>query len=238
MPIKTSCPQCQASFELPDRLAGKTVRCQKCQATFKVPELEYDVVLVEPQSPNPIVVVDPPKPADDGVVATMAGPPPADKEEEIVTAKLVERAATAPKPMPTPSPRSRRPTPAPTGNTGTGAIIAVVAIGLFACLLLVGGGGAVFFLVLKPREVNVKNRPIRDDARFNANAKVWPQNDFDQVNWNWGAPEKWQDKDNDFGFRPATNLALRQSSIVGLAMSPNVHVALFVCPTLFSRNAN
>ena len=225
MPIQTACPQCQANFELSDRLAGKTVRCQKCQATFKVPDLAV----------NPIVV-DSPKPAVDIIAATMAGPPPAEKEEEVVTAKLVERADTAPKPLPTP--RSRRPTPAPTGNTGTGAIIAVVAIGLFACLLLVGGGGAVFFLTLKPREVNVKNRPIRDDARFNANAKVWPQNDFDQVNWNWGAAEKWQDKAKDFGIRPATNLALQQSSIVGLAMSPNVHVALFVCPTLFPRNAN
>ncbi|MSU78556.1 MAG: hypothetical protein EXS16_10735 [Gemmataceae bacterium] len=188
MPIKTSCLQCQANFELPERLAGKTVRCQKCQATFKVPELPVEPVPAETQPLSPIAVVAPPNPAGEVVVATMVGPPPVEKEEEIVTGKLVEHADTAPQSKPTPSPRSRRPTSEPTGNTGTGAIIAVIVIGLFTCLLLAGGGGAaVFFLVLQ-------REPLRED--FKAQKKDWPRRDFDdKKDWDFDDGGKgWNDK--------------------------------------------
>ncbi len=241
MPIKASCLQCQANFELPERLAGKTVRCQKCQATFKAPELPVEPVPAETQPLSPIAVVAPPNPAGEVVVATMVGPPPVEKEGEIVTGKLVERADTAPQSKPSPSPRSRRPTPEPTGNTSTGAIIAVIVIGLFACLLLAGGGGAAVFFLALQRE------PLREE--FKAQKKDWPRRDFDDKKgwefddgdkdkWDWDGGKKWADKDNDFDFRPVTNLGLRYTTIVGLAMSPNVNGSLLVCLTLLPMNEN
>ena len=203
MSIKTACPQCQANFELDDRLAGKTVRCQKCQGTFKVPEppaaAESPLALHGPTPPptsvlNPISVVDLPRPAGEVSVATMAGVPPAESEEEIIAGELVKRADTEPQS----SPRSRRPAPVPTGNTGTGAIIAVIAVGLLACLLLAGGGGAaVFFLAIKPR-------PPRDGNRFDANKdrpvkeidgkKDWDFVKDDKGKWDWDDGKKWDDK--------------------------------------------
>lgn len=37
MSIATRCPTCQAPFELPEEMAGETVRCQSCQGVFTVP---------------------------------------------------------------------------------------------------------------------------------------------------------------------------------------------------------
>src|SRR4051812_22736514 len=37
MPVRTTCPGCQASFDVPEAFAGKTVRCMWCDATFAVP---------------------------------------------------------------------------------------------------------------------------------------------------------------------------------------------------------
>jgi predicted Zn finger-like uncharacterized protein len=37
MPIQTACPECQKSYTLADRQAGKKVRCQGCAAVFVVP---------------------------------------------------------------------------------------------------------------------------------------------------------------------------------------------------------
>ncbi len=188
MSIKTACPQCQANFELDDRLAGKTVRCQKCQGTFKVPE--------PPAAAESPLALDelPPMPAGEVSVATMAGAPPAEREEEIIAGKLAERTDSKPAPLP----RSRRPAPMPTGNTGTGAIIAVIAVGLLACLLLAGGGGAaVFFLAIKPR-------PPRDGNRFDVNKdrpvkeidgkKAWDFDKDDKGKWDWDDGKKWDDK--------------------------------------------
>jgi predicted Zn finger-like uncharacterized protein len=37
MAITTTCPACEAGFNLPDELAGQMVRCQRCEQTFVVP---------------------------------------------------------------------------------------------------------------------------------------------------------------------------------------------------------
>ena len=35
--ITFTCPGCQATFKLPDELAGKPARCSKCDQRFTVP---------------------------------------------------------------------------------------------------------------------------------------------------------------------------------------------------------
>lgn len=47
MPIQTSCPQCQASYRLPDTQQGKRVRCKKCTAVFTAGEAGDVPVLQE-----------------------------------------------------------------------------------------------------------------------------------------------------------------------------------------------
>lgn len=37
MPIHTTCPGCQAAYDLPDRFGGKKVRCRQCRHEFDVP---------------------------------------------------------------------------------------------------------------------------------------------------------------------------------------------------------
>ncbi|HZZ80210.1 MAG TPA: zinc-ribbon domain-containing protein [Gemmataceae bacterium] len=56
MPLPAICPGCQASFRLPETLAGKKVRCQKCSHVFEVP------ALTEAPVPGPIVALPPPTP--------------------------------------------------------------------------------------------------------------------------------------------------------------------------------
>ena len=36
MAIKETCPKCQTTYELNDRLQGSTVRCKQCEGTFVV----------------------------------------------------------------------------------------------------------------------------------------------------------------------------------------------------------
>lgn len=56
MPIRTSCPSCQARYNLPDAMNGKKVRCAKCNQTMVValeepPVLEAVEVAEEPVRP-------------------------------------------------------------------------------------------------------------------------------------------------------------------------------------------
>ncbi|MBX9628353.1 MAG: hypothetical protein K2X82_31430, partial [Gemmataceae bacterium] len=37
MPIPTTCPGCRAAFDVPDQLAGKTIRCTSCKTQLTVP---------------------------------------------------------------------------------------------------------------------------------------------------------------------------------------------------------
>ncbi len=36
MPIKVTCPQCEADYKVPDNLVGKSIRCKACQASIPV----------------------------------------------------------------------------------------------------------------------------------------------------------------------------------------------------------
>ena len=47
MSIETTCPGCKSLFQLPDDLAGETVRCEACGGTFEVPASE-PIPTVEP----------------------------------------------------------------------------------------------------------------------------------------------------------------------------------------------
>ncbi|HEV3386376.1 MAG TPA: hypothetical protein VG097_16255 [Gemmata sp.] len=42
MPIRTTCPECLAVFNIPDRFAGKTVTCRECTGHIPVPGGEID----------------------------------------------------------------------------------------------------------------------------------------------------------------------------------------------------
>ncbi|MBY0513906.1 MAG: zinc-ribbon domain-containing protein [Gemmataceae bacterium] len=37
MAIPITCPGCKAGFEVPDNLAGKTIRCTSCKTQLSVP---------------------------------------------------------------------------------------------------------------------------------------------------------------------------------------------------------
>src|SRR5436309_9491039 len=47
------CPHCHRTLQLPDHLAGQTLRCSACQATFLVPADRPSPPPAEPEEPTP-----------------------------------------------------------------------------------------------------------------------------------------------------------------------------------------
>jgi predicted Zn finger-like uncharacterized protein len=70
MPLKLTCPECEAKLSIPEASAGKRVKCPKCQTVVEVPEDERDVEVVEDEEEE----VTPKK--------TKAKKRPADEEDE------------------------------------------------------------------------------------------------------------------------------------------------------------
>lgn len=65
MPVEATCPECQAAFEVADRLAGRVVPCPRCRAEVTVPARSGDEAITTRQAarrPIPIKPLDPPPP--------------------------------------------------------------------------------------------------------------------------------------------------------------------------------
>jgi predicted Zn finger-like uncharacterized protein len=93
MPIPAHCPQCRATFNLADELAGKVVRCSACSGTFRVPQTSA------PAASEPlraVLVDDPPAPAP-----RQAPQPPS---SAIRTQASRQAAPAEPAPPPQPAP--------------------------------------------------------------------------------------------------------------------------------------
>lgn len=56
MSIPVQCPQCHASYRLPDNVNGQTVRCKRCQRVFRVgtSESASEAIQTAPRSPMPV----------------------------------------------------------------------------------------------------------------------------------------------------------------------------------------
>ena len=82
MAISTTCPGCKALFELPDDLAGESVRCEKCGEIFEVPALEaLDVpeeaeLVSDAAEPEVADAVPEPAPVSEKTPSPSPAPPP------------------------------------------------------------------------------------------------------------------------------------------------------------------
>lgn len=59
MPLRVSCPGCQAPMKVPDEARGRKVRCPKCQVVFSVPAAEPSA------APPPVAAAPPDDPVSD-----------------------------------------------------------------------------------------------------------------------------------------------------------------------------
>ena len=86
--IAFACPGCQATFKLPDEMAGKSARCSKCNQRFTVPGSKPKAVAVSAPAPKPM----PPK---------KVAPPamPAVMEAEVIDEPAPPRRARPPEIM-------------------------------------------------------------------------------------------------------------------------------------------
>ncbi len=208
MSIRTSCPQCQAKFELDENLAGKTVRCQQCQGTFQVPELEESSP-ADSGTLNPVPAIGP---APTKKIA--AGEPPSDVGDDPSSRKNADTSSVEfpPRSAGSSTTRTRRPPVASAGKTGLGAIITVIVIALFTCVLLGGAGGtAVFYLVIKPGPPRQPRPPRPDEADLPPPKEIFEHDDEGKKDldgpkkaWDWkkdGKGWKKPKKDDKFDFR-------------------------------------
>lgn len=92
MSIPITCAGCKSAFDVPDNLAGKTIRCTSCKAQMTVPDEAVDVVEAVDEAPAPK------KPAfGSGVKSTVsaAAPKPAPKPAPAPAAKAAPAKVTA-----------------------------------------------------------------------------------------------------------------------------------------------
>jgi predicted Zn finger-like uncharacterized protein len=84
MPIRMTCPGCQAPFELPDEMAGQSVRCSECKHVFEVsaPPADQPVPPVEETAPAELVEEKPAQPQ-------RRSAPPAERPASIAVAIIL-----------------------------------------------------------------------------------------------------------------------------------------------------
>ena len=195
MPIKVSCPGCQANLTVPDRLAGKSVKCQKCANIFKVPAPAHAETAPAAKLASAALVVpamsldNPPKPAPAKPVepifdALVVEPildaivvEPVKPAAEIIVATLVEPPADAPPRPKRASPPAvnanarKRPLPNGRGLTRAGVmILGFLAVGfLFVVLAGVAAGFVVKIRTQQPAQVKDGRRKDNffDDGGIN-----------------------------------------------------------------------
>src|SRR5262245_14704300 len=74
MPVRLNCPGCQATYTLPDHMAGQQVRCKQCQMVFRVGKPKPKLV----EEPLDAIIIDddPASEADQGVQSRPERVPP------------------------------------------------------------------------------------------------------------------------------------------------------------------
>ena len=153
MSIAAKCPKCQATFNLPDDLAGKKVKCQKCAAIFTV-------------SAKPVTKA---KTSRDTAFAA-AGPKGTtkiDKSDNGPPAKSAKKNTTLGKSTPKKAPAK------PKAKSGGGVMIFLILFfvggGLFTCCGGIGVGGWFF---MNSETVQKKGDPIAFADKKDVDIKI------------------------------------------------------------------
>lgn len=135
MPIPMTCPGCRSPFDIPDALAGKTIRCTKCKAEMKVPAAKTAVRVVDAK---PVV-----------------------EARTVVEAKPVKPSPAPRRPVDDPPPR-RQPArrrdddddddfdDRPVRRNGSNRKLMIMVFSLLGLLLLLGGGAGLYYALKKP----------------------------------------------------------------------------------------
>ncbi|VTR98323.1 hypothetical protein : [Gemmata massiliana] len=143
MSIPISCAGCKSAFEVPDNLAGKTIRCTSCKAQMTVPEALEPVEVAGRKPSASAVKTAPQKSVAKAVVA--------DDDEDDIKTKPGKGGGGAKKPGIVGSARKRRdddddddddkPARKKSKNqNNSGAMIAIVAAGVVGLAAIAGAG--------------------------------------------------------------------------------------------------
>lgn len=92
--INFSCPGCQATFKLPDEIAGKTARCSKCNQRFTVPGGKPKPAPAAPAAmPAPPAAAPSPPPPNKAAL----NPTPQALEAEVLEAEVIDEPIPPPR---------------------------------------------------------------------------------------------------------------------------------------------
>lgn len=92
--INFSCPGCQATFKLPDEIAGKTARCSKCNQRFTVPGGKPKPAPAAPAAmPAAPAAASPPPPPNKAAL----NPTPQALEAEVLEAEVIDEPIPPPR---------------------------------------------------------------------------------------------------------------------------------------------
>ena len=158
--IDASCPDCQASYSLPETQAGKRVRCKKCGGTFAVKASEEPVVLEAAEE------------LPEASSRLRSGPPPRRRDED---EDRPARRRDRDRDDDDDEEEDDRDRPRQGGNMGL-----ILALSLGGLLVLGGLGGTIAYVVAKsgtsPAGPVAENKP--DEKKPEENANPFPANPF------------------------------------------------------------
>ncbi|MBP3960103.1 hypothetical protein J8F10_33170 [Gemmata sp. G18] len=148
MSIPISCAGCKSAFEVPDTLAGKTIRCTSCKAQMAVPEALEPIEVTGAAGKKPTAPTAKTAPRKPVVGAVEIDE---DEDDDRPKAKAGKISAGAKKPGIVGSTRKRRddddeddeddkPARKKKGQGGSGAMIAIVAAGVVGLAAIAGAG--------------------------------------------------------------------------------------------------
>lgn len=154
MPISVKCPDCGKGLKVKDEAAGKRVKCPGCGKAVAVPDADLtpsdDPPVRKSSRPGPLPTPAPqrPQPPEEDDDATEAIPharkrPARSEPEEDVDEE-------------SPPPPRKRPRPRPAADSGSGMLLR----GIFALVLILGGGAAFWWFGLRHSGTSV------DDASW------------------------------------------------------------------------
>jgi predicted Zn finger-like uncharacterized protein len=152
MPFRASCTGCQATFNVPDEMAGKRVRCPSCKQVFQVPDAPPVLGPASAEENIPEVVLSEPRDTGDRL---QDGPSNrSSRRDEPRSRRRAEDSDDR-------DDRRRR-------REGSSSVLPWVILGGVAVLILAIGGGVLALLMMRSDDAPVAaqgNRPNRDKMR-------------------------------------------------------------------------
>jgi predicted Zn finger-like uncharacterized protein len=154
MALATSCPQCQAKYNVDDNLAGKTIRCKKCEYAFVVDEEAGPRSASSRRTGQEIR--ERPSAASKSAISRRRS------ADEVYEGDGIRR------PRPDEGNRDSRSRPKKKSKVGM-----IVGLSVGGGLLLIGGGILLFFLLM-PSEVDSKLSDLKaEDSGKRDEALTW-----------------------------------------------------------------